>query len=38
MIVGPLISGAYMATTDAADLEEPIPVPSGYEVVLVKAS
>jgi hypothetical protein len=31
-IVGPLISGAYTATTDAADLEEPIPVPSGYEV------
>ena len=30
MIVGPLISGAYTATTDAADLEEPIPVPSGY--------
>jgi hypothetical protein len=30
MIVGPLISGAYMATTDAPDLEEPIPVPSGY--------
>jgi hypothetical protein len=30
MIVGPLISGAYRATTDAADLEEPIPVPSGY--------
>jgi hypothetical protein len=30
MIVGPLISGAYTATTDAPDLEEPIPVPSGY--------
>ena len=30
MVVGPLISGAYTATTDAADLEEPIPVPSGY--------
>lgn len=30
MIVGPLISGAYTATTDASDLEEPIPVPSGY--------
>jgi hypothetical protein len=30
MIVGPLISGAYMATTDAPDLDEPIPVPSGY--------
>jgi hypothetical protein len=30
MIVGPLISGAHTATTDAADLEEPIPVPSGY--------
>ena len=30
MIVGPLISGAYTATTDAPDLEEPIPVPSRY--------
>ena len=30
MIVGPLISGAYTATTDAPDLEEAIPVPSGY--------
>jgi hypothetical protein len=30
MIGGSLISGAYTATTDAADLEEPIPVPSGY--------
>ena len=30
MIGGPLISGAYTATTDAPDLEEPIPVPSGY--------
>jgi hypothetical protein len=30
MIVGPLISRAYTATTDAPDLEEPIPVPSGY--------
>src|SRR4029453_9780248 len=30
MIVGPLISGAYRATTDAAALEGPIPVPSGY--------
>jgi hypothetical protein len=30
MIVGPLVSGAIYATTTAADLEEPIPVPSGY--------
>jgi hypothetical protein len=30
MIVGPLIFGAYTAPTDAPDLEEPIPVPSGY--------
>jgi hypothetical protein len=30
MIVGPLVSGAITATTTAADLEEPIPVPSGY--------
>ena len=30
MIVGPLISGAYTTTTDAPDLVEPIPVPSGY--------
>ena len=30
MIGGSLISGAYTATTDAADLQEPIPVPSGY--------
>jgi len=30
MIGGTLVSGAYTATTDAADLEEPIPVPSGY--------
>jgi hypothetical protein len=30
MIVGPLVSGAYTATADAPDLEEPIPVPSGY--------
>src|SRR4029453_12138653 len=30
MIAGPLISGAYTATTDAPDLEEPIPVPPGY--------
>ena len=30
MIVGPLVSGAFTATTTAADLEEPIPVPSGY--------
>jgi hypothetical protein len=30
MIGGSLISGAYTATTDAADLEEPIPLPSGY--------
>jgi len=30
MIVAPLVSGALMATTDAPDLEEPIPVPSGY--------
>jgi hypothetical protein len=30
MILGPLISGAHTATTDAPDLEEPIPVPSGY--------
>lgn len=30
MIVGPLVSGAITATTTAADLEEPIPVPPGY--------
>jgi hypothetical protein len=30
MIVGPLISGAYTGMSDADDLEEPIPVPSGY--------
>jgi hypothetical protein len=30
MIVGPLVSGAITASTTAADLEEPIPVPSGY--------
>lgn len=30
MIIGPLVSGAIYATTTAADLEEPIPVPSGY--------
>jgi hypothetical protein len=30
MIGGTLVSGAYTATIDAADLEEPIPVPSGY--------
>ena len=30
MIGGTLVSRAYTATTDAADLEEPIPVPSGY--------
>jgi hypothetical protein len=30
MIVGPLISGAYTGISDADDLEEPIPVPSGY--------
>jgi hypothetical protein len=34
MIGGSLISGAYTATTDAADLEEPIPVPSGYSFEL----
>ena len=34
MIVGPLISGAYTATTDAPDLEEPIPVPSRYGFAL----
>ena len=30
IIVGSLMSGAYTATADAPDLEEPIPVPSGY--------
>lgn len=30
MIVGPLVSGAYTATSDPPDLEEPIPAPSGY--------
>jgi hypothetical protein len=34
MIVGPLVSGAITATTGAPDLEEPIPVPSGYGLVL----
>ena len=30
MIVGPLVSGSLTAMSDAPDLEEPIPVPSGY--------
>jgi hypothetical protein len=30
MIAGPLVSGAITATTTAPDLEEPIPVVSGY--------
>ena len=34
MIVGPLVFGAISATTSAPDLEEPIPVPSGYGLVL----
>ena len=34
MIVGPLVSGAITGTTTAPDLEEPIPVPSGYGLVL----
>jgi hypothetical protein len=37
MIGGSLISGAYTATTDAADLEEPIPVPSGYASNSIRA-
>ena len=34
IIVGPLVSGAITGTTTAPDLEEPIPVPSGYGLVL----
>ena len=30
IIVGPLVSGVITGTTTAPDLEEPIPVPSGY--------
>jgi hypothetical protein len=30
MIVGPLMSGAFTSRTDAPDVEEPIPVPTGY--------
>jgi hypothetical protein len=38
MIGGTLVSGAYTATTDAADLEEPIPVPSGRTAELVAST
>lgn len=34
MIVVPLVTGAYWATSGSPDLEEPIPVPSGYGFVL----
>src|SRR5215218_3858899 len=34
MIVGPLVSGAFTSTTVAPDLEEPIPVPAGYDFTL----
>jgi hypothetical protein len=34
MIAGPLVSGAFTATTVAPDLEEPLPVPAGYGFTL----
>lgn len=34
MIAVPLVTRAYWATTGSPDLEEPIPVPSGYGFVL----